>query len=108
MDSSTTAAIAHVVEPRKLGACLWNQVWESESTRPFGARIREKIAALATTGVTAGMKKIVRYRPRALIFELTQTAIPREITMLSGTYKITKTVVLTIAVLNSLLSSSSR
>ena len=60
MDSMTTAGMAQVFEPRKFGAWTPNQVCISESISPFGDRIREKIAALATTGVTAGMKKIVR------------------------------------------------
>ena len=56
----TTAGMAQVVDPRKLGAWTPNQVCIKESISPFGARISEKIAALATTGVTAGMKKMVR------------------------------------------------
>src|SRR4051794_28614634 len=60
IESRTTAGMAHVFDPRKLGACTPNQVCISESTRPFGDRISEKIAALATTGVTAGMKNTVR------------------------------------------------
>src|SRR5919107_443801 len=105
MDSRTTAGMAQVLDPRKFGAWTPNQVCISESIRPLGARISEKIAAFATTGVTTGMKKIVRYRPRGLIRGLIQTARPSDITMLSGTYRTTKTIVLMTAVLNSALLS---
>lgn len=86
MDSITTAGIAQFLSPRKFGAWTPNQVWHSESIRPFGARINEKIAALATTGVTAGMKNTVRYSPRSLIRGLEiQVARLSEMTMLIGT-----------------------
>src|SRR5690349_6355572 len=104
-DSRTTHGMAQVFDPRKFGAWTPNHVCISESIRPLGARISEKIAAFATTGVTTGMKKIVRYRPRGLIRGLIQTARLSEITMLSGTYRITKTNVLMSAVLNSELVS---
>src|SRR6266513_3155238 len=85
IESRTTAGIAHVLDPRKLGAWTPNQLCMTESTNPLGARISEKMAALATTGVTTGMKKRVRYRPRGRILGLIQTARPSEMTILSGT-----------------------
>ena len=107
MDSRTTAGMAEVFDPRKLGAWTPNEVCIDESTRPFGERISEKIAAFATTGVTTGMKKTCGIGRAAGSGQLIETERPREMTMLRGTYRMTKTNVLMSAVLNSALVSRS-